>query len=145
MTPISSLAETTGTRNDRATRSAVRWRVPVSAVGTVGSGTRWTLALAMRSQSAERMIAPSILASSDKRCGLNGASTRNPPLQIASTSGSSLTTTSAPPLARTMRSIPARSGVPGATLARASRSSSLMLRWRAGMVGVYGAAVVRRS
>ena len=70
MTPISSLAEITGTFSERATRSAVRWRVPVSLVGTVGSGTRWTLALAMRSQFADRMIAPSILASSDNRCGL---------------------------------------------------------------------------
>ena len=70
MTPISSLALMTGTCNDLATRSAVRWRVPVSLVGTVGSGTRCTLARAMRVQSALRMIAPSILASSDMRCGL---------------------------------------------------------------------------
>ena len=28
----------------------------------------------------DKMIAPSILASSDRRCGLNGASTRKPPL-----------------------------------------------------------------
>jgi hypothetical protein len=70
MTPISSLALMTGTSSERATRSAVRWRVPVSVVGTVGSGTRWTLALAMRSPSVEMMIAPSIFASSDSRCGL---------------------------------------------------------------------------
>ena len=69
--------------------------------------------------------------------GLNGASTRKPPLQIASTVGSSLTTTSAPPFARTMRSIPARSGVPGATFVSASRISSLT-PWRTGMWGVYG-------
>ena len=70
MTPISSLAEMTGTLSDRATRSAVRCRVPVSIVGTVGSGTRWTLARAMRLPSDDRMIAPSIFASSDSRCGL---------------------------------------------------------------------------
>ena len=93
MTPISSLALMTGTCSDRATRSAVRWRVPVSLVGTVGSGTRCTLARAMRVQSALRMIAPSILASSDMRCGLYGASSRNPPLQMASTSGPSPRTT----------------------------------------------------
>ncbi len=38
MTPISSLADTTGTSSERATRSAVRCRVPVSLVGTRGIG-----------------------------------------------------------------------------------------------------------
>ena len=135
MTPISSLAEITGTFSERATRSAVRWRVPVSLVGTVGSGTRWTLARAMRLPSVEMMIAPSILASSDSRCGLYGASTRKPPEQIASTSGPSSTTSSAPALARTTRSMPSRSGVPGATLARALRISSLAPRYRLGILG----------
>ena len=72
MTPISSLADTTGTSSERATRSAVRCRVPVSLVGTVGSGTRCTLARAMRPPSVDMMIAPSIFASSDRRCGLYG-------------------------------------------------------------------------
>ena len=98
---------------------------PVSLVGTVGSGTRWTLARAMRPPSVEMMMAPSIFASSERRCGLKGASTRKPPEQIASTSGSSLSTSNAPALARTMRSIPSRSGVPGATRARARRIASL--------------------
>ena len=98
MTPISSLADTTGTFSERATRSAVRCRVPVSTVGTVGSGTRWTLARAIRLPSDDRMIAPSILASSDSRCGLYGASTRNPPEQIVSTSGPSSRTSRAPAL-----------------------------------------------
>src|SRR5437764_301527 len=44
----SSLTEMTGTSMLRATRSAVRWRVPVSDVGTFGFGTRCTLARAMR-------------------------------------------------------------------------------------------------
>ena len=52
---------------DRATRSAVRWRVPVSMVGMVALGIRWTLARAMRAASADTMMAPSILASSDSR------------------------------------------------------------------------------
>ena len=130
MTPISSLADTTGTFSDLATRSAVRCRVPVSLVGTVGSGTRWTLARAMRVPSVEMMMAPSILASSDRRCGLYGASTRKPPEQMASTSGPSSITSSAPALARTTRSMPSRSGVPGAEEARASRSSSLAARYR---------------
>ena len=72
---------------DRATRSAVRWRVPVSVVGTFGFGTRWTLARAMRLASAARMMAPSILASSDSRCGLNSASSRKPPEQIRAPRG----------------------------------------------------------
>ena len=70
MTPMSSETEMTGTSIERATRSAVRWRVPVSLVGTFGLGTRWTLARAMRLASAARMMAPSILASSDRRWGL---------------------------------------------------------------------------
>ena len=48
MTPMSSHTDMTGTSIERATRSAVRWRVPVSLVGTFGFGTRWTLARAMR-------------------------------------------------------------------------------------------------
>ena len=58
---------TTGTPRERATRSAVRCRVPVSEVGTDGSGTRWTLARAMRLPSPARMMAPSIFASSESR------------------------------------------------------------------------------
>ena len=59
--------DTTGTSMDRATRSAVRWRVPVSMVGIVALGMRCTLARAMRSASGDRITAPSILASSDRR------------------------------------------------------------------------------
>ncbi len=71
------------------------------------------------------MIAPSILASSDRRCGLKSASSRNPPLQMASTSGESDSTMSPPIFARTMRSMPSRSGLPGATVASAAWSASL--------------------
>ena len=52
MTCMSSDTEITGTSIERATRSAVRWRVPVSDVGTFGFGTRCTLARAMRLASA---------------------------------------------------------------------------------------------
>ena len=110
---MSSDTETTGTSIDRATRSAVRWRVPVSDVGTLGLGTRCTLARAMRLASLARMMAPSILASSDRRWGLKAASSRNPPEQMFSTSGPSPTTMSAPLLACRMRSMPSRSAVPG--------------------------------
>ena len=61
------------------------------------------------------MIAPSILASSESRCGVNSASRRNPPEQMLSTAGSSPTTISAPIFAWRMRSMPSRNGVPGAT------------------------------
>ena len=47
-----------------ATRSAVRWRVPVSLDAIVGSGISWTFAQTMRLESELRMIAPSIFASS---------------------------------------------------------------------------------
>ena len=40
---------------------------------------RWTLARAMRAASADTMMAPSILASSDRRWGVNSASRRKPP------------------------------------------------------------------
>ena len=43
------------------TRSAVRWRVPVSIERIVGSGISWTFAQAIRRPRA-RTIAPSIFA-----------------------------------------------------------------------------------
>ena len=71
-----------------------------------------------------RMIAPSILASSESRCGVNSASSRNPPEQTDSTSGPSPTTISAPMRAWRMRSRPSRSCVPGATSRRATIMAS---------------------
>jgi hypothetical protein len=44
------------------TRSAVRWRVPVSWERIVGSGISWTLAIEIFVALALRMIAPSIFA-----------------------------------------------------------------------------------
>jgi hypothetical protein len=44
------------------TRSAVRWRVPVSRERIVGSGMSWTFAHMILVPFAARMIAPSILA-----------------------------------------------------------------------------------
>ena len=122
---MSSDTEMTGTSIDRATRSAVRCRVPVSDVGTFGFGTRWTLARAMRLASLARMMAPSIFASSESRCGLNAASSRNPPEQMLRTSGPSPTTSSAPMLDCRIRSRPSRNGCPGATAAKASSSATL--------------------
>ncbi len=128
MTDMAADTDRTGTSMDRATRSAVRCRVPVSVVGMLALGIRWTLARAMREASGARMMAPSILASSESRWGLNSASSRNPPEQMESTPGPSPTTTRAPRLARRMRSSPSRSGRPGAAMARASLSGEL---WRA--------------
>ena len=65
------------------------------------------------------MIAPSILASSESRCGVNSESSRKPPEQTESTSGPSPITMSAPMRAWRMRSRPSRSCVPGATRRRA--------------------------
>ena len=108
MVAIASETVMTGTSIDRATRSAVRCRVPVSEVGMVALGIRCTLARAMREASAARMMAPSILASSERRWGLNSASRRKPPVQTERTAGSSPTMISAPCLACRMRSIPSR-------------------------------------
>ena len=110
----------TGTSMERATRSAVRWRVPVSDVGMVALGTRCTLARAIREASAARMMAPSILASSERRWGVYSASRRKPPVHTDRTAGSSPTMISAPCLACRMRSRPSRSAVPGAIIASAS-------------------------
>ncbi len=82
---IEAETEMTGTPVWRATRSAVRWRVPVSAVTIDGSGIRWTPAIRMRVASRSRMIAPSILASSRSPVAVNGTSSANPPVDIAST------------------------------------------------------------
>jgi hypothetical protein len=120
MNPTAADTDSTGTPSERATRSAVRCRVPVSVVGVDGSGMRWTFARAIREASLATMIAPSIFASSESRCGLNSASRRKPPEQIERTSGPSPITTRPPRLALRTRSSPSRSGRPGATMAIAS-------------------------
>ena len=67
----STYSETTSRRWEMAmtsasvcleTRSAVRWRVPVSSERIVGSGISWTLASAIFVALALRTIAPSIFA-----------------------------------------------------------------------------------
>ena len=60
-------------------------------------------------------MAPSVLASSDRRCGENDALTRKPPEEMLRTSGPSPMTISAPMPAFRMRSRPSRNGWPGAT------------------------------
>ena len=120
MVAIASETAITGTSMERATRSAVRWRVPVSEVAMVAFGTRCTLARAMRDASEAKMMAPSIFASSDRRWGEYSASSRKPPVQTDKTAGPSPTNISAPCLACSIRSRPSRSLVPGAIIASAS-------------------------
>ena len=102
-----------------------------------GSGTRWTLARTIRAQSAVTMIAPSIFASSESRWGVNSASRRNPPEQTPSTSGPAPKTSRAPIRAWMIRSMPSRSGVPGATRCRAARRAS-----DRGGAGIWGLVTV---
>ncbi|OPZ73371.1 MAG: hypothetical protein BWY80_00950 [Firmicutes bacterium ADurb.Bin456] len=116
-----------------ATRSAVRWRIPVSVEGVSWLGTNWVLAAKILLVSLLKIIAPSILASSYKLEGEQSALITKPPSVICITSGVSPTIMSPPFLARRIFSRPSRSGVPGATVrrtcnnvfsARSSRKSS---------------------
>ena len=117
--------EITGNPVCRATRSAVRWRVPVSSEGIVWSGIRCTAALMIRVRSRSRMIAPSILASSRRPVAVNGTSRSNPPVEIDSTVLSWPSTIRAPVRPRRIRSSPSRRPVPGAIEARVARRRSV--------------------
>ena len=119
-----------------ATRSAVRWRVPDSAVSMVASGTSWVLARRIRLTSLSRTIAPSILDSSRSRVAEKSMSIRKPPEQIASTPLSLPRTMSAPVPPLMIRSSPSRSAVPGATAARVAMSRSSSERSTASSLGV---------
>ncbi len=85
---IDWLTDTTGKPVCFATRSAVRWRVPDSVVGTDGSGTSWVAARRILVQSSLTMIAPSILANSRSPVAENSESSANPPVEIDSTESS---------------------------------------------------------
>jgi len=80
--------EMTGYPVWRETRSAVRWRIPVSRDSIVGSGRSWTLARRIRRAAKSTTTAPSILASSRRRAAVNSTSSSNPPEQSASTPSS---------------------------------------------------------
>lgn len=69
----------------RATRSAVRWRVPVSSVGMLGSGTSCTLARTILARSLVTTTAPSIFDSSRSRWALKSTSRWKPPVASCST------------------------------------------------------------
>ncbi|CAB4931248.1 unannotated protein [freshwater metagenome] len=85
---IDWLTEMTGKPVCRATRSAVRCRVPDSSVGMVGSGMRCTPARTMRLPSVETITAPSILASSRSRVADSATSRAKPPVHWDSTTRS---------------------------------------------------------
>ncbi len=113
---------TTGKPVCRLTRSAVRWRVPVSSVGMLASGIRWTPARRILVMSLSRITAPSSLHSSRSRVAVNSTSSTKPPVHRASTLLSKPRTIRPPVLARSTRSNPSRSAVPGATALREARS-----------------------
>ncbi len=113
--------EITGKPVCLATRSAVRWRVPVSSDGIRWSGIRWTAARMIRVTSLSTMIAPSILASSRSPVAANGTSRLKPPVEIDSTVLSCPSTIRAPVRPRRIRSSPSRRSVPGAIEARVAR------------------------
>ena len=69
----------------RDTRSAVRWRVPVSSVGSDGSGMSCTAARVIVRASASSTMAPSIFDSSRSRVAEKATSSTNPPLVTCST------------------------------------------------------------
>ena len=111
--PVERLTDTTGYPVCAAVRSAALCRVPDSAVGSPGSGTRCTLARRIRRPSVESTTAPSIFDSSRSLVGEKPTSSSNPPSQTASSSAPYPSTISPPVRARRMRSIPSRSSVPG--------------------------------
>ena len=82
---IDWLTEITGCPVCLATRSAVRWRVPISSDKMLGSGMRCTAARWIWLPAPSKMMAPSILASSRSRVAENSMSSVKPPLQSAST------------------------------------------------------------
>ena len=125
MVVIRSDTEMTGTSSDRATRSAVRWRVPVSEVGRSGSGTRWTLARDDASQVGGQDDRAVHLGQLGEALRAERGVEQEPARADVQTSGPSPTTISAPMPAWRMRLSPSRSGWPGATDAIAWSRASL--------------------
>ena len=120
--------EITGKPVCRATRSAVRCRVPVSSEGIVWSGIRCTAARMMRVMSRSTMIPPSILASSRSPVAVKGTSRAKPPVEIDSTVLSLPSTIRAPVRPRRIRSSPSRRRVPGAVDGQGRAQPQLLVR-----------------
>ena len=105
-------------------RAAVRWRMPVSEVGMLGSGFRWKLARRMVVRPSSMTMAPSILDSSNRRLAVKAMLSGKPSSPEARTRSSSPMQMRAPRwAAKTMSSAP-RSAVPGAVRRMASSMRS---------------------
>ena len=100
-------------------RAAVRWRVPVSAVGSVASGLRWKLARRILVRSLSTTTAPSILQSSNNRFAVKETSSLKPSPPAARTFSVSPTQMRAPRRPAIIMSSATRSAVPGAVIFRA--------------------------
>ena len=100
-------------------RAAVRWRVPVSAVGSVASGLRWKLARRILVRSLSTTTAPSILQSSNNRFAVKETSSLKPSPPAARTFSVSPTQMRAPRRPAIIISSATRSAVPGAVIFRA--------------------------
>ncbi len=103
----------------RLMRAAVRWRVPVSVVGSVGSGFRWKLARRILVMSLLMTTAPSILQSSNRRLAVKDTSSLKPSVPAAMTASSSPMVMSAPRWPAMIISRAVRRAVPGAHMRRA--------------------------
>ena len=111
----------------RLMRAAVRWRMPVSLVGRLGSGLRWKLARRICVRSRSTTMAPSILESSNRRFAVNEMLSGKPSLPAESTVSVSPTQMRAPRWPAMIMSRARRTAVPGAVMAMASsRRSSIV-------------------
>ena len=111
----------------RLMRAAVRWRMPVSLVGRLGSGLRWKLARRICVRSRSTTMAPSILESSNRRLAVNEMLSGKPSLPAESTVSVSPTQMRAPRWPAMIMSSARRTAVPGAVMAMASlRRSSIV-------------------
>ena len=111
----------------RLMRAAVRWRMPVSLVGRLGSGLRWKFARRICVRSRSTTMAPSILESSNRRFAVNEILSGKPSLPAERTVSVSPTQMRAPRWPAMIMSRARRTAVPGAVMAMASsRRSSIV-------------------
>ena len=111
----------------RLMRAAVRWRMPVSLVGRLGSGLRWKFARRICVRSRSTTMAPSILESSNRRFAVNEMLSGKPSLPAERTVSVSPTQMRAPRWPAMIMSRARRTAVPGAVMAMASsRRSSIV-------------------
>ncbi len=106
-------------------RAAERWRMPVSEVGSDGSGLRWKFARLIWVRSLSMTMAPSILESSNRRLAVNEMLSGKPSSPAARTASTSPTQMRAPSRPALIMSRARRKAVPGAVwrMAHSMRSS----------------------